>query len=145
MATDVTRDSRFCYKKAQSHFAAEIKEAEIDTFMTDGTYTIVNLPPNALILDAFVFVKTASDATTATVALGTTDGGAEIMAATSLTATGEAGTLVAVLDTGAGQPVYATFASTGSPTGVADYVLNVRYLEYTKNTGDLTRVSNAPA
>lgn len=142
--TDLTRNNRFAQKKQESYFAPHIREAQDGTLAT-GNYLLGYLPPGAVVIDAYLWIKTPSDALTATVALGTTEGGAEIMAATTLTSAGSAGTLVAEVDTGSELPIYATVVNSGDGTDVADYVIVVLYLEYDKNTGEYTRMTTASA
>ena len=100
-----------------------------------------NLPPNAIITDAYLHRVVASNAaTTATVALGTAEAGAQIMAAADIKGTGKVGSLVGQILTGSGKPLYAALTITGAQTAGKFYVV-VEYLEPNKVTGELTKVT----
>lgn len=103
---------------------------------------LANLPPNVIITDAYIHRVTQSDAaTSATFKLGTTEGGAEVMAAADIkAATGKVGSLVGQILTGSGKALYGALTITGAQTAGKFYVV-VEYLEPTKITGELTKVT----
>lgn len=105
-----------------------------------GNYLIANLPLDAVITDAYVVVDGVSNAaTTATVALGTAEGGAQIMAAADVkTAVGVVGTLVGKLKTGTGMPVYMTLVYTGATTNYGNFTVVIEYAEFRKTSGEYT-------
>lgn len=138
--TDLTRKGTFAQKRAASYFVAHVVETEDTDLATAGNYLIAHLPADALITDVYVNVKTASNATTPTVKLGTAENGGQIMAATSIGTIGVVGALVGEVDTGSGADLYLTVAGTGG-TKVGDYVIVIEYLEYDKATGEYTRIS----
>lgn len=138
--TDVTSLFNSSLKKQKSFFATELDVTDSNVGLVTKTLLLANLPADAIITDAFVFRTTASDAaTSATIKLGTTDGGAEIMAAADLKGTGAVGSLVAKQATGSGKGVYATLTITGAQT-VGKFTVVIDYLEPKKATGELTRV-----
>lgn len=138
--TDVTSLFNSSLKKQKSFFATELDVTNSDVGLVTKTLLLANLPADAIITDAYVFRTTASDAaTSATIKLGTTDGGAEIMAAADLKGTGAVGSLVAKQATGSGKGIYATLTITGAQT-VGKFTVVVDYLEPKKATGELTRV-----
>ena len=138
--TDVTALFNSSLKKQKSYFATELDVTNSDVGLVTKTLLLANLPPIAILLDAYAFRLTASDAaTSATLKLGTTDGGAEIMAAADLKGTGKVGSLVAAQYTGSGKGVYATLTITGAQTA-GKFIVVIDYLEPGKTTGELTRV-----
>ena len=97
------------------------------------------LPPDALIVDAFVWVLTVSDAATSCVGtLGTASGGAQIVSGADLTTAGRQGTFVPGVSTGTGANLWLGLTYTGAATAVGKYVPTVEYIEYLKNTGEET-------
>lgn len=138
--TDITGLLNNSLKKQKSYFATLIDVADADIGLVTTTKLLANLPAGAIITDAYAHRVTASDAvTSATVKLGTTDGGADIMAAADLKGTGKIGSLVAQSLTGSGKGLYMTLTITGAQTAGKFYVV-VDYLEPAKATGELTRV-----
>ena len=143
--TDKTRAGDFAQKKGVSLLAAEVVEGT-ESFAipaVTGNYLIANIPPDAIITGAFVQVKTASDAaTSSTVKLGTAEGGSEVLSAANLKTLGKQGTFTGHVETGSGAELYLGLTVTGAATNVANYVVVVEYVEYRKNTGELTRITN---
>lgn len=140
--TDKTRVGNFAQKKGVSLFAAEIVEG-VELSAGTGNYLIANIPPDAVITGAFVQVLTASDAaTSATAKLGTTEGGSEVLSAANLKTVGKQGTATGHVATGSGAELYLGLTVSGAATDVAKYVVVVEYVEYRKNTGELTRITN---
>jgi hypothetical protein len=146
MANLKTREDRFMQKKTECFFAGEVNEGtesyEIDTADTETDNLIAYLPPDSIITNAYIHVKTVSDAVTSAVGtLGTTDGGSEILSAADLdAATGKTGTFTGQSLTGSGVGLYFRAAYTGAVTNVGEYIVVVEYLEYTKNNGEYTKV-----
>lgn len=105
-----------------------------------GNYLIANLPQDAVITDAYVVVDGVSNAATAaTVALGTAEGGAQIMAAADIkAAVGVVGSLVGKLKTGTGMPVYMTLVYTGATTNYGSFTVVIEYAEFRKTSGEYT-------
>ena len=146
--TPVTRIGELAQKKVKRIFAAPINAAffaaaKITPTVGTTDLLLVNLPEFAVITDAYVVVDTAANsATTATVAVGTTEGGEQVLAATSVDtvpATGVAGTLVAKQKTGTGVQLYAALVFTGATTNFGDFTIVIEYTEYDKNTGEYTK------
>lgn len=149
MAVDKTRENDFMQKKGVCLFAGEVNEGTEDAQIPAGTsedYQLANLPPEAVITDAFVHVVTASDAATSAVAtLGTTEGGSEIASAIDLATVGEQGTFTGQSATGSGVPLWLGVTYTGAATNVGEYIVVVEYIEYNKNTGEYTKITRALA
>lgn len=145
---DKTRANNYMQKKSECFFASPVNEGvdEEDIPSGSGNFLLMNLPENSIVTNAFIHVKTASDAATSNVAtLGTTEGGSEILSAADLTTVGEQGTFTGQSLTGTGQPMYLGVTTTGAATDVGEYIVVIEYVEYTKNTGEYTIITNAPA
>jgi len=142
--TDFTRENNGFQKKSICVFSVEMKEGtENNEFAAASDNHLLGLlPPDAIITDAMVFVKTVSDAATSCVAtLGTASGGAQILSGADLTTAGEQGTFVPDVETGTGDDLWLGLTYTGAATNVGVYVVVVEYIEYLLNTGDFTRFS----
>lgn len=138
---NLTRKGNNSCKKSKSYFATQLDVKDSDVGLVTTNLLLANLPPNAIITDAYVHREVASNAaTSATVALGTTEGGAQIMAAADLKGTGKIGSLVGQILTGSGKPLFAALTITGAQTAGKFYVV-VEYLEPNKVTGELTKVT----
>lgn len=138
---NLTRKANNSCKKSKSYFASEIDVKDTDVGLVSVNLLLGNLPPNAIITDAYLHRVVASNAaTTATVALGTAEAGAQIMAAADIKGTGKVGSLVGQILTGSGKPLYAALTITGAQTAGKFYVV-VEYLEPNKVTGELTKVT----
>lgn len=145
--TKVTTVGTLAQKKVKRVFSAHIGDdfrtqaATLGAATPAGNYLVVNLPQDAVITDAYAVVNTVSNAATAaTVALGTTEGGAQIMAAADIkAATGVVGSLVGKLKTGTGLPVYMTLVYTGATTNYGDVTVVIEYTEYRKTSGEYTQ------
>lgn len=144
--TNVTRVGTLAQKKVVRVHSTHVGPAFIAEAIklgaaagVTGNYLVANLPRDAVITDAYVVVDEASNAaTTATVALGTAEGGAQIMAAADVKTTGVKGTLVGKLKTGTGQPVYMALAYTGATTNYGSFTVVIEYTEFRKNSGEYT-------
>lgn len=138
---NLTRNGNNSCKKSKSYFATKLDVKDSDVGLVTTNLLLANLPPNAIITDAYVHREVASNAaTSATVALGTTEGGAQILAAADLKGTGKIGSLVGQILTGSGKPLFAALTITGAQTAGKFYVV-VEYLEPNKVTGELTKVT----
>lgn len=144
--TPVTRVGELAQKKVKRVFSAQLNAvffAAANITRAAGTLNLLlaNLPERAVITDAYVVVDTVSNAATAaTVALGTAEGGAQIMAAADVkAATGVVGSLVGKVSTGSGVQLFAQLVSTGAATNYGDFTVVVEYTEYEKNSGEYTR------
>ena len=138
---NLTRKGNNSCKKSKSYFATQLDVKDSDVGLVTTNLLLANLPPNAIITDAYVHREVASNAvTSATVALGTAEGGAQIMAAADLKGTGKVGSLVGQILTGSGKQLYAALTITGAQTAGKFYVV-VEYLEPNKVTGELTKVT----
>ena len=138
---NLTRKANNSCKKSKSYFAAELDVKDPDVGLVSVNLLLGNLPPNAIITDAYLHRVVASNAaTTATVALGTAEAGAQIMAAADIKGTGKVGSQVGQILTGSGKPLYAALTITGAQTAGKFYVV-VEYLEPNKVTGELTKVT----
>ena len=141
-STNLTQASNNSCKKQTSYFATLIDVKDSAVGLVSTNLLLANLPPNAIITDAYVHRVTVSDAaTSATFKLGTTEGGAEVMAAADIkAATGKVGSLVGQILTNSGKPLYGALTITGAQTAGKFYVV-VEYLEPLKSTGELTKVT----
>lgn len=141
-STNLTQAHNNSCKKQISHFATLIDVKDSAVGLVSTNLLLANLPPNAIITDAYVHRVTVSDAaTSATFKLGTTEGGAEVMAAADIkAATGKVGSLVGQILTNSGKPLYGALTITGAQTAGKFYVV-VEYLEPLKSTGELTKVT----
>lgn len=146
MAINLTRYQEVVQKKSQCVLAIPVSKERFETediAIASDSFLSAILPPNAVITDAYVSVKGASDAaTSATVELGTTKGGTEILAAVDVKVTGVAGTLVGKLDTGSGQEVWMDLTYSGATTDPGDFTVVVEYTEYELNNGAYTMFDN---
>lgn len=142
--TSATRYGETAQKKSVSVMNFRLTDElyqESNLAIAAGTqdFLVAKLPAAAVITNAMVVVESAADsATTATIALGTAEGGAQLIAATDLKTVAVAGSLVAKRATGTGQAVYARIVLTGATTtvGIANVILE--YVEYNKNDGEYT-------
>ncbi len=127
-------------KKSISVFAGAIVEgAEVDE--NAGNHLLANLPADSIITNAYVFVQTVSDAaTSASATLGTASAGAQLLTGANLKTAGKQGTFVGQVATGTGVELWLNVSKSGAKTAVAKYVVAVEYLEFTKNTGEYTKV-----
>lgn len=141
-STNLTQARNNSCKKQNSYFATLIDVTDSSVGLVSTNLLLANLPPNAIITDAYLHRVTVSDAaTSATFKLGTTEGGAEVMAAADIkAATGKVGSLVGQILTLSGKPLYGTLTITGVQT-VGKFYVVVEYLEPTKMTGELTKVT----
>lgn len=143
--TDLRREKRFFQKKSECFFAGEVNEGTEngEIAAANGNHQLVNLPPDAIITDAYIHVETASDAvTSATATLGTASGGTEILSAGDLKTTGDSGTFTGQSLTDSGVTVWLGLTYVGAATNVGKYKVVVEYLEYRKNNGDYTQIPN---
>ena len=141
--TDLTRTKELMQKKGICVFSGLIAEGtengEIDS--ATGNHLLGNLPPDAVILDANIHVKTVSDAVTSAVGtLGTASAGTQVLSAADLKSAGDEGTFTGQSLTGTGVELWLGLTITGAATDVGEYIVIVEYLEYTKNTGEYTSV-----
>ena len=137
---DLTRKDKNSCKKTRSVFATLLDVKDSDVGLVSTNLLLANLPAGAIVIDAYVHRVTASNAaTSATIALGTAEGGAQIMAAADLKGTGKVGSLVGQILTTTGKPLYAALTITGAQTAGQFYVV-VEYLEPSKASGELTPV-----
>lgn len=144
MAVDKTRFGEYMQKKSICLFAAPVKfgTEDKDIGTASENYLMAKLPPEAVIVNAYVHVETAADSvTSADLTLGTTDGGAEILSGVDLKTVGEQGTFVAQSLTGTGKDLYMNVAIVGTTTNVGKFIVVVEYVEYEKNTGEYTEIS----
>lgn len=146
--TDITRAGTNEQKKVVRVMSVRVNaqsmlNAGVTLAVGNTDLLVANLPERAVLTDAYVVVDTvANSATTATAALGTAEGGAQIMAAADVkTAAVVTGTLVGKLKTGSGMPIYLRLAYTGATTNFGDYTVVIEYTEYTKKSGEYTRFS----
>lgn len=143
--TDLTRLRKFAEKKKYSISAATVKHGDVA-----GTtlQELFKLPPNALIVDSAVVVKSAGQ-TSLTVDFGF-DGGNElgndldidgtgvVTVPLVVSGSGTIGTKAPRIDTGTGKTVTAKFSA--DPTA-GEFVFIVEYIEYDLGNGQLTNYS----
>lgn len=137
---NVSRGLKFNEKRESRYMCVELSEAAALNAMNgeitavSQNYLIGRLPANALITNAYVFTKTASNAaTTAVATLGTAEAGTQIMSAGNLKTLGKTGTFTAITDTSTGVNVYLGIVLTGAATPVGKYVVVIEYLEYKRS------------
>ena len=141
--TDKTRIAEFCQKKMQCMFAGVVVEGtEIAQLASgSGNFLIANLPPRAIVTNAYVHTLVVGDAATSNVVkIGTAEGGSEILSAGNTLALGKTGTFTGQVFTNTGVALYLGVTTTGAATAVGKYVVVVEYLEFEKNTGEYTRI-----
>jgi hypothetical protein len=142
-----SRALKFNEKRITSVFSAELNESATPD-AKNGTigvasqnYLLGVLPPNAIVTNAYVFVKTAANAATSSAAtLGTAEAGSQLASAINLKTLGKQGTFTGALDTGTGAQIFLGITNTGAANPVGKYVVVVEYLEYTKGVGELTNI-----
>jgi hypothetical protein len=135
---NVTRAGDAHQKKTLSLFCVAIGVDSADTFNdASDNYLVGYLPPNAVITAAYVNTKVISDA--ATVTVGTTEGGTEILSAGTTAAVGINGTFTGRSDTGTGVPIHVTL---GAVVTTGDVRVVIEYDEYELNTGEMTKIDN---
>lgn len=138
---NMLREKEFAQKKQENFAVAELAEgtASFEIPAASGNYKLFNLPANALITDAYIFVDTASNAATSnTATLGTAEGGTQILSAANLKTLGKQGTFTGVSDTTTGKAVFLGITVVGATTAAAKFKVVVKYLEVRKNTGEYT-------
>lgn len=141
---NATRQGEIAQKKMQGALVINLNDqfyADVgQTTNVTQNFLIAELPADAVITNAYIDVRTVSDAaTSATVQLGTAEAGAQIMAATTIKTAAVAGSLVGKLSTGTGQKVYMRVVLSGATTTLGNTYVVLEYTEYNKNTGEYTR------
>jgi hypothetical protein len=142
---DMTREINFAQKKGVCLFASELVEgtASYEIPAASGNYLLANIPTDAIITDAYIQVRVAADAATSSSAkLGTAEGGSQVLSAANLKTVGKQGTFTGHVVTGTGAALYLGVTVSGAATNVGEYVVVVEYVEYRKNTGEYTRITN---
>lgn len=142
--TDLTRNNNTHQKKSICVMSAPIIEGtEVgEITAVDADHLLGLLPQDAVIIDAFVWVHTVSDAATSAAAtVGTTEGGSELVTGVDLTTLGRQGTFVPSVETLTGKDLWLGIDYTGATTAVGVYTVIVEYIEFNLNTGDLTQFS----
>ena len=134
--TDLRRSGTLNQKKGICVAAAELDFATL-TAVT-GSHELFNLPPEAVITNAYVHVMTASDAATSnTGIIGTAVDGTQVLSAANLKTAGKQGTFTGQSLTTTGKTVYFKQTVVGAAT-VGKFLVVVEYLEYNKTTGEYT-------
>lgn len=139
--TNMLREETFAQKRQENFAVAELAEgtATFEIPAASGNYKLFNLPANAIVTDAYIFVNTASNAATSnTATLGTAEGGTQILSAANLKTLGKQGTFTGMSDTTTGKPVFLGITVVGAATAAAKFKVVVKYLEYRKTTGEYT-------
>lgn len=140
--TNISRAKKFTQKREPSLFVAYLEEgtASDQIAVAGGNYRLGQLPPDAIITDAYVHTATVSDAVTTCVAtLGTAEAGTQIMSAGNLRSAGKQGTFTGQSLTGTGKEIFLGVTKTGgNGTAVAKYYIVIEYLEYNKTNGEYT-------
>lgn len=140
---DFLREKTLMQKKSESFFATRLQEGtEAGELNPAGeNYLLANIPPESVVTNAYIHVIGESSAgISATAALGTTEGGSDILSAADLTTAGEAGTFAGQLETGTGKQLWLGITVDTPAAASGDYVIVVEYLEYAKKSGEYTRV-----
>lgn len=103
-----------------------------------ASFQLFNLPPEAVITDAYVHVVTASDAVTTNVGIiGTAEDGTQVLSAADLKVAGKQGTFTGQSLTTTGKTIWFKQTVTGA-AAVGKFLVVVEYLEYNKNSGEYT-------
>jgi len=134
--TDLTRVDNYHQKKGVCETVIRVGSEEYKEFTAAGNFKVALLPPRAVITDAYVHTFTASDA--GAITLGTTEGGTEILSLGDSTTPGKTGTFTGQSHTDTGVPLFMTTAAAATQ---GDFIAVVEYVEYTKNTGEYTKIS----
>jgi len=137
------REGIFAQKKSECFFAGEVVEGSesFEIPAASGNYRLANIPPDAIITNAYIHVETASDAATSNTAkLGTAEAGAQILSAANLKTLGKQGTFTGQSLTLTGKELFLGVTVVGAATAVGKYHVVVEYLEFKKNTGEYTRM-----
>lgn len=135
MAKNVTHLKSFMEKKQHSIFSAHVNDSNRAEFAEGGDFLLGILPPDSLIINAYVFTNAVADS--AAVKLGTAKGGTEIMSTGAIGTLGKSGAFTGMSCTGTGVPVYLNISNKVTK---GDFVFIIQYLEYSKATGEYTRV-----
>jgi len=147
-AVNVTRYGETAQKKAARSMVFHLTDAlmaahGITVEAGSFSFKVATLPANSLVQAATVLVnKATAAASTAVLTVGTTESGAQLLAATDTKTVGAAGTIVKALPTGTGMDVYVRLLASGATTSVGDLYVVLDYLELEKNTGEYTNYSN---
>jgi len=132
-----TRSGNVHQKTTRSMMSIGIQSSNAANFQDDSNnYLVGYLPADAIVTDAYCFVA-GTDATAATLTIGTAEGGSEILGGVDLTASGKQGTFPGAVATDTGLPVYVAL---GGKITTAKVVVNIHYDEYLLTTGELTLI-----
>lgn len=139
MPTNLLLTGNFNEKRENRFISAKLT-FELAGAVTDS-HLVAKLPPNAVILDAYIFATVASNAaTTDVVTIGTTQAGTEILSAANAKTLGKTGTFTAqTATTGTGKEVWVRHVVTGAKTAGELYAV-VEYLEVDRTNGEFTPV-----
>ena len=134
---DITRVATNAQKKGISILAVQVNNETRKHFPIGGNYLICNLPPDAIIVEGYIFVNEVSNG--GTCLIGISEAGTEIASAAAVGTKGKVGTTpnTMPISSGTGTPIYLTIPT--RPT-TGDFVVIVEYIEYTKNTGEYTTI-----
>ncbi len=139
MATlNKTREGQRNQKKGISVAHATIDFSEFDA--TGDVAELFELPENAHIARIHLNVKTAFNAGTSMVIVGKL-GASTVMASISIATTGVKTLTVTQLDAGTGAQFTLTTTVVGAMPTAGKAEIMVEYIEYTKNSGELTDYS----
>lgn len=136
MATDVTRVHKNSLKRSESLTVIQVNDETRAKYPAIGSYLAAKLPPEAIVTNAYVFTKAAS--ATNVVIVGTAEGGTQILSAGASQTPGKTGSFTGFVNTGTGVDVYIGFSAIPA---AGDFMVVIEYLEYTKTTGELTKVN----
>lgn len=142
---DMTRFGGSAQKKVSRVLAVEVSPefyGEAGDTLAAGTfnYLVAKLPANSVLTNAYLVVDEATTASTsAQAALGSAEGGAQVVTLTSVSTVGVVGGIVKKLPTGTGMAVYLQVKVVGTVTKVGTFTAVIEYTEYTKNSGEYTQ------
>lgn len=103
-------------------------------------YLIGRLPADSVLVDAYINVESVTTAATSSqVKVGTAENGAQVLALTSISTVGPAGSLVNKIATGTGQDLYMSVVSTGAISATGRFTVTIAYDEVVKNNGEYTK------
>ena len=135
---NTTRAGKTHLKKSVCLMSIAIGAAQKDDYNdVSKNYLVGYIPPNAIITDAKVVTKVISDI--ASVIVGITEGGSEILSGGVTAAKSISGAFTGEIDTDTGKAVYVTL---GAAATTGDVRVLISYDEYDLNTGDMTLIDN---
>jgi hypothetical protein len=137
MAKDLIREGTFNQKRENRYLVCRLPFSVVGATTED--FKLAHLPANSLIVDAYFFTTTVSNAaTTDVLTMGTTEGGTQLVTAGNAKTAGRTGTAAAMQNTGTGVTVWVRHTVTGAKTA-GESIAVIEYVEIDKTGGEYTR------